>query len=68
MQKSPDQQCKMQEIAYKRAKGCVTLFYFFFVYYTINNKAKIISVIGEGGKGKSVTKDMKKKLKGDTNE
>ena len=57
----------MQEIAYKRAKGCVTLFYFF-VYYTINNKAKIISVIGEGGKGKSVTKDMKKKLKGDTNE
>ncbi len=60
----------MQEIAYKRAKGCVTLFYFF-VFYTINNKAKIIPVIGEGGereKGKSVTKDMKKKLKGDTNE
>lgn len=64
MQKSPDQQCKMQEIAYKRAKGCVTLFYFF-VHYTVNNKAKIIPVIGGG---ESVTEDMKKKLKGDTNE
>jgi len=56
----------MQEIAYKRAKGCVTLFYFF-VYYTINNKAKIIPVIGEGGereKRKKRYKGYEKEIKG----
>lgn len=52
----------MQERAYKRAKGCVTLFYFFFVYYTINNKAKIIPVIGEGGKKRY--KRYEKEIKG----